>query len=166
MSVELCHECLAESHNFCIALAVWIEVRTALAAADRETCQGVLEDLLESEELDDSRIYVWSKSESALVRSDCAAELISVALVDLYLAGIVNPYYSESNSSFRLNESLKKCSLFILRMLLNNRLKRSKNLFYCLVEFNLARIVLFALLDDSFYIICHWYHSPYKTLKL
>jgi hypothetical protein len=29
------------------------------------------------------------------------------------------------------------------------------------VEFNLTRVVLLALLDDSFYIICHWYHSPY-----
>jgi hypothetical protein len=33
------------------------------------------------------------------------------------------------------------------------------------VELYLTRIVLLALLDDSFYIICHGYHSPYKTLK-
>jgi hypothetical protein len=33
------------------------------------------------------------------------------------------------------------------------------------MEFNFARIVLLALLDDSFYIICHWYHSPYVNDK-
>ena len=62
MSVELCHESLAESHNFCIALAVGIEVGTTLAASDGKSGEGVLEDLLESEELDDSGIYVGSKS--------------------------------------------------------------------------------------------------------
>ena len=35
---EVHHECLAESHNFCIALAVWIEVRTA--GETNSTCRG------------------------------------------------------------------------------------------------------------------------------
>ena len=104
--------------------------------------------------------YTFGANQTTLVRSDCAAELISVALVDLDFAIVINPYYSECYSSFRLNESLKKCALFILRVLLNYRLKGRKYFFYSLVEFNLTRVVLLALLDDSFYIVCHWYHSP------
>lgn len=48
VSVQLSHECLAESHYFCVGFAVRIEVRTALAAADRKSSQTVLEDLFES----------------------------------------------------------------------------------------------------------------------
>ena len=84
-------------------------------------CQRPGEDLLESQELDDSRVYVGSKSQTALVRSNSAVELISVTFVNLHLTGIVNPYNSEGNASFRLYQSFQKSSLFVFRMFLHNR---------------------------------------------
>jgi hypothetical protein len=51
VSAELLHEGLAESADLVVALALGVEVGTTLATADVETGQGVLEDLLEAEEL-------------------------------------------------------------------------------------------------------------------
>ena len=45
-----------------------------------------------------------------------------LTFVNLHFTCIVNPYYSESNSSFRFGEFFEKSSFFILRMLFNNRL--------------------------------------------
>jgi hypothetical protein len=52
---ELGHEALAEAHDLGVGLALGVEVRAALAAADGQRGEGVLEDLLEAEELDDAR---------------------------------------------------------------------------------------------------------------
>ena len=48
MSVQFGHEGLTESHDFAVGLAVRIKVSTALAAADWQAGQGVLEDLFET----------------------------------------------------------------------------------------------------------------------
>ena len=37
MSVKFCHKCLTESHNFSIALASGIKVRTTFTTANRQT---------------------------------------------------------------------------------------------------------------------------------
>jgi uncharacterized protein with PIN domain len=47
---------LAEAHDLAVGAALGIEVRAALAAADRHAGERVLEDLLEAEELDDAEI--------------------------------------------------------------------------------------------------------------
>ena len=49
--VELVHERLAEGHDFLVGLALWIEVRTTLAAAHRQGRQGVLEYLFKCQKL-------------------------------------------------------------------------------------------------------------------
>jgi hypothetical protein len=49
---KLRHEALAETHHLSVALALRIKIASALASADRKTGQGVLEALLEAEELD------------------------------------------------------------------------------------------------------------------
>ena len=48
VTVQFGHEGLAEAHDFGLGLALGIEVGTALAAADGQTGQGVLEDLFEA----------------------------------------------------------------------------------------------------------------------
>src|SRR5690606_12456026 len=52
VAVQLGHERLAEPHDLAVGAALGVEVAAALAAAEGETGQRVLEDLLESEELD------------------------------------------------------------------------------------------------------------------
>ena len=111
MSVKLTHEALAESHYFVIRLALRVEVRTTLSAAHRETCEGVLENLLEAEELKDADVNRRVKSQTALVRSDSAVELNSVTTVNLNSAVIVDPGNSENDLTLRLYDSLKNLLL-------------------------------------------------------
>ena len=56
VAVQSRHIALAETHNLGIGLAGRVKVGTALAAADGKASQGVLEDLLKAEELDDAGI--------------------------------------------------------------------------------------------------------------
>ena len=63
------------------------------------------------------------KSQTALIRTDCAVELNTKAAVNLNIAVIVNPRNSESYNSFRFNQSFNKTCLFVLGMSLYNRLK-------------------------------------------
>ena len=89
MSVELCHEALAEFHDFIVGLALRVEVGTALAAADRKACQAVLEYLLETKELDDAEVYGRMETKTSLVRTDCAVVLYTEATVDLDIAIVI-----------------------------------------------------------------------------
>src|SRR5690606_22233852 len=57
VAVELGHEGLAEAHDLGIRATLGVEVGAALAAADGHAGQGVLEDLLEAEELDDRQVH-------------------------------------------------------------------------------------------------------------
>ena len=59
---KLCHKALAECHNFSVALALRIKVRATLTAADRKTCKWVLENLLETEKLNNAEVYWRMKS--------------------------------------------------------------------------------------------------------
>src|SRR5208337_3171940 len=56
VTLEFGHEALAEAHDFVIALALGVEVRSALAAAHGKSGQGVLEDLFKGEEFEDSEV--------------------------------------------------------------------------------------------------------------
>ena len=140
MSAKLCHKALAETHNLSVALALGVKVRTALAAAHRQCCKAVLEDLLKAEELDDTEIYGGVKSDTALVRSDCRVELNSETSVYLSLAVVVYPGYTEHNLSFRLNDSLKYACVNEILSFFNYGLKALENFCYCLNEFGLACI--------------------------
>ena len=153
IAVKLVHESLAETHNFSVGFASRVEVRTTFTAADWQASQAVLEDLLESQELDDSRIYVWSESQTTFVRSDCTVELVSVTFVNLYFTSIVNPSYLESDSSFRLNQSFQNRSFLIFRVLFNYWFQGTKNFFYSLMKFYFARVVLFAIFNYCFDVI-------------
>jgi len=70
---------------------VRIEVRSALAAADPLAGQGVLEDLLEAEELDDAGVDRGVEAQAALVGAQRGVELDAEAAVDVDLAGVVDP---------------------------------------------------------------------------
>ena len=54
VTVQFGHKGLAEAHDFGIRLALRVEVGAALAATDGQAGEGVFEDLLEAQELDDA----------------------------------------------------------------------------------------------------------------
>ena len=140
MSAKLSHEALAETHNLAVGLALRIKVGTALAAAHRKGGQGVLEDLLEAEELDDTNIYGGVQSDTALVRTDSGVELDTETSVYLYLAVVVNPRNAEDDLSLRLNDSVENACVDEVLSLFSNRLKGLENLSYRLNELRLAGI--------------------------
>ena len=155
MTLQFCHECLAETHDFIVALSVRIEIAAALAAADRQCCQAVLENLFESEEFENTEVNGRVESEASLVRADRAVELYTVTLVDAGLAFIINPGNTEHHSTLRFYQSFQKRCCFVLRMSFDNRLDGSQNFSYSLMKFRLIRILRFCLFDDSLYILAH-----------
>ena len=54
VAIELGHEGLAEVHDLVVGLALGVKVGTALAAADGQTGEAVLEHLLKAQKLDDA----------------------------------------------------------------------------------------------------------------
>ena len=80
--VELGHEGLAEAHDLRVGAAPGVEVRAALAAADGHAGEGVLEDLLEAEELDDAQVHARVEAQTALVGSERGVELDAETAVD------------------------------------------------------------------------------------
>lgn len=53
MAIQLHHQRLTEAHHLATALALWIEIGTAFAAAHRQGGQRILEGLLKSKKLED-----------------------------------------------------------------------------------------------------------------
>ena len=57
--------------------------------------ESILEDLLKAQELQDRKVHAWVESETTLVWSKSTVELDSETAVDLHLALVVFPCYSE-----------------------------------------------------------------------
>ena len=55
--IQLTHECLAETHNLSVALTAGSKVRTSLTATHRQSGERILECLLETEELQNAKVY-------------------------------------------------------------------------------------------------------------
>ena len=91
MFAQLCHKALAECHDLSVGFSLRIEVGTTFSSADRKTCQRILEDLLETKELDNSQIYGRVKTQAAFVRSNRIIELHTVSCIHLYLSLVIYP---------------------------------------------------------------------------
>ena len=139
VAVQLAHERLAEAHDLGVALAVRVEVRPALGAADALTGERVLEDLLEAEELDDRQVHRRVESQPALVRPENRRELDAVAAIDLHLSGVIDPGHAEHDLAFRLDDPVQDARLDVLRVLLEHRRDRSEHLVHGLLELGFVR---------------------------
>ena len=64
VAVELGHEALAEAHDLGVGLALGVEVRSPFAAAHGQRGEGVLEHLLEGQELEDAQVDARGGSEA------------------------------------------------------------------------------------------------------
>src|SRR5690606_20065866 len=89
--VQVGHEALREAHDFLFRLALRIEIGAALAAADRLAGQGVFENLLEAQKLDDAGVHRRMEADAALVRAEGAVVLHAEAAVDVDVALVVGP---------------------------------------------------------------------------
>ena len=136
--LELGHEALAEAHDLVVALALRIEVRAALAAAHRERREGVLEDLLEGEELQDAEVHGGVEAQAALVGADRAVHLDAEAAVDLDLALVVDPRHAEHELTLGLDDPLEDLGLAVLGVLVEHEGQRLGDLLDGLVELGLV----------------------------
>ena len=142
--VQLGHEALAERHHFPVGLALGVKVRAAFAAADGQTGEGVFEHLLEAQELDHAQVHAGMESQTALVGTDGAVELHTVAVVYLNLTFVVHPGHPEEDGPLGggqpLQQSVAAVGIFIL---LNYGAQGLQNLINGLVKFGLIRVLLF-----------------------
>src|SRR5699024_6564424 len=108
VAVELGHERLAKAHDLALRAPLGIEVRAALAAADGQPGERVLEHLLEAEELDHAQVDRRMKTQAALVRPERRVELDPETTVDLNLAAVVDPGHPEDDLAFGLADALEQ----------------------------------------------------------
>lgn len=76
----------AEAADLSVRLALRVKVRATLATTHVEASEGVLEDLLEAEELEDGKVDRGVETEATLVRAEDRRELDTETVVDLALA--------------------------------------------------------------------------------
>ena len=164
---ELAHERLAERHDFVVALSLRIEIAAALAAAHGERREGVLEHLLEGEELEDAEVDARMEAEPALVGTDGAVHLDAEAAVDLNLALVVHPGHTEHDHALGFADALEDHVLLIFGILLDEGHERADDLEHGLMELGLiriARLYLFHKGVDG--ICCHTRLLFRETLKM
>ncbi len=141
VALELGHEALAEAHDLSIGLAFGVEIGAALATAHREGCEAILENLLESEELEDTEVNGGVETETALVGADSGVHLNAEAAVDLDVAFVVEPGHAEDDGALGLCHALKDLSGLVLRVLIDVGHEGGNDLAYCLMELRLVGVL-------------------------
>ena len=164
--LELSHEGLAEAHDLAVGLALGVEVGSSLSSSDGEGGEAVLEDLLETEELQDGQVDGGVEPESALVGSDGGVELYAVSAVDLHLSGVVDPGDAEHDDPLGLHEPLDDPGLLELGPGLDHGLEGLEDFLDCLEELGLVCVALLEAVEDGLQILvsdCHaispWWRS-------
>ena len=141
VALELSHEGLAEAHDLIAALALGIEVGAALAAAHGQAGEGVLEDLLKAQELDDGQVNRGVEPQAALGGADGGGELHPVAPVDLHLALVVHPGDAEQQAALRLHNPVNDAGTDDVGPLLGHRLEGLQHLAHGLEELRLVGVL-------------------------
>ena len=160
--IQLIHKALAESHHFPVGLTLGVKVGTALTAAHRQTGQGVLEHLLEAQELEDTQVHRGMETDAALVGTDGTVVLHTVTVVDLHLTLVIHPGYAEHNHTLRGSQPLQQSFTAILFFIhFHHRAQRFQNLFHCLMELRLAGVLLLYAVKNLVYIR----HIGYLQIK-
>ena len=160
MTLQLGHERLAEAHHLTVGTALRIEIGAAFTAAHWQAGQGVLENLLETEELDDGLVDRRVEAQAALVRADRRIELDAVAAVHLDVALVIRPCDAELHQAFRLNEPFQHAVALILGMLGDNRLQTLEHLMHGLQKFRLVAVTTFHLRIHTLDILVSEHSSP------
>jgi hypothetical protein len=111
--------------------------------------EGVLEDLLETEELQDRKVHGRVEAEASFIRSDRGVELYAVTAVDLDLAFVVQPRNTEHDRALRLNNTIEDFCCLVFRILFHERDHRFGYFMYCLKEFRLMTVRSFHFFHES-----------------
>lgn len=80
---------------------------SCIGAGELTAGESVLEDLLESQKLEDGKVDGWVEAESSLVWAEGAVELNSVTVVDLWLKVVVLPDNAELDDALWDGDDLK-----------------------------------------------------------
>ncbi len=75
MTKQFSHKGLAESHDFIVGLTFGIEIGSAFGSAHGQGGEGVLENLLKPEELEDAEIHGGMEAKTALIGPNGIVEL-------------------------------------------------------------------------------------------
>ena len=110
--VQLAHETVAEAADLAVRLALGVKVGTALATAHVEAGQGVLENLLEAQELEHGEVDGGVQAEAALVGAQGGVELHAEGIVDLDLALVVLPHYAELDDALGDGDDFEGVAVF------------------------------------------------------
>ena len=145
---------LAEGHDFLVGLALGVKVRTALAAANGQAGEGILENLLKAEELENTEVHRGVEAQAALVGADGVVELHAVALVDADVAFIVHPGHAEEDHAIRLDHALEDGVALVDGIAVHDRREGFEHFARRLMKFRLAGI-LFDQLFQNFLCVGH-----------
>ena len=148
MAEQFADESLAETHHFARAAALRIEVGAALAAAHWQGGQGILEGLLESQELEDREVDRRVEADAAFVRADGRGVLDAVAAIDLDLAMVVDPGDAEHDDPLRFDQAVEQAVFGVFRVLRDVRPQAFYDFGYCLQKFRLPGIAGGCLPDE------------------
>ncbi len=118
---ELAHEGLAEPHDLVVRLALWVEVRAALAPAHGQCGERVLEDLLEAEELQNVKVDARVEAEPSLIGPDGAAELHPESAIDMNVPLVVLPGDPENDDPLGLCDPVQKIGVPVSLVAFENR---------------------------------------------
>src|SRR5690606_33437821 len=140
MSIEFGHERLAEPHDFSVGAAPRIEIRATLAAADRQSSESILEDLLETQELHDPDIDRRVEAQAALIRPQRRVELDAESAIDADHVLVVHPGYAKDDLALRLADALDQGIVRIFGMLGDYPAQALQHLLDRLQEFGFAGI--------------------------
>ncbi len=109
---QLGHERDTEATDLLVRLALGVEVGATLGTAHVQSGQGILEDLLETEELEDGKVDGGVEAETTLVGAQGRVELHTEALVDLEAALVVLPDDAELDDALRDGNDLEGLAVF------------------------------------------------------
>ena len=155
VTIQLGDEGLAETHDLGVALAARIEVRAALGAADGQAGHGVLEDLLEAQELHDREVDGGVKADAALVGAKSRVVLNAVAAVDMPHVIVVLPGHAELDDALGLDHPLQQGGLLVLGMGVDHGLQGAEDLLDGLQELGLVGILRLGLGQNSLDVLVH-----------
>lgn len=113
---QLGHEGDTEAANLVVGLSLGVEVGSTLTTTHVEAGQGILEDLLETEELEDGQVHGGVETEATLVGAKSGVELDTESTVDLDLAFVILPDNAELDDTLGDGDDLE--GLAVLGLLL------------------------------------------------
>ena len=156
VAVEGIHKALAEAHDLGVGLAAGVKVAAALAAADGKAGEGVLEDLLKAQELDDAGVDRGMEAKTALVGAKGTVELEAITGIGVVVTFVVHPAHAEGELTLGLHHAIEQIQLFILGMGVDQGLHAGENLFHSLDELGLILVFLLDVFDHTVQVCVHF----------